>query len=379
MGGNLGYFMPPRHAPDPYATIEVADPLEGLRLRITLWLLPLGALAAVGAWGFSAIADRLSLIDRYLLPPMAAGFLALEIYLWSNPQSIRRVWQAALLMIATYEVCSLFYETAYKLYQRDGITPAALWFPMVYLLAFNLFSRRQALRFSLVYLALGLLAGGIGLLLSPSLNVSAVNTALQFALSNITYLALLYMFAHLRRYYAQMHQMAHTDALTNLTNRRAMQLRLESELDRARRYNRPFALLLADLDHFKQVNDTYGHSVGDQVLREVAGRLALHLRESDSLARWGGEEFLILAPETDLHQAQLLAQRLLEAIREAPISGVPVTLSLGVACCRQGDSIAALLSRADEALYRAKASGRNQVVLEEEEAIIPAHPTTPEL
>ena len=371
--------MPPRHAPDPYATIEVADPLEGLRVRITLWLLPLGALAAVGAWGFSAIADRLSLIDRYLLPPMAAGFLALEIYLWSNPQSIRRVWQAALLMIATYEVCSLFYETAHKLYQRDGITPAALWFPMVYLMAFNLFSRRQALRFSLVYLALGLLAGGIGLLLSPSLNVSAVNTALQFALSNITYLALLYMFAHLRRYYAQMHQMAHTDALTNLTNRRAMQLRLESELDRARRYNRPFALLLADLDHFKQVNDTYGHSVGDQVLREVAGRLALHLRESDSLARWGGEEFLILAPETDLHQAQLLAQRLLEAIREAPISGVPVTLSLGAACYRQGDSIAALLSRADEALYRAKASGRNQVVLEEEEAIIPAHSTTPEL
>lgn len=359
--------------------IEVADPLEGLRVRISLWLLPLGALAAVAAWGFSVIADKLSQVDQYLLLPMAVGFLVLGIYLWSNPQSIRRVWQAALLMIATYEVCSLFYETAYKLHQRDGITPAALWFPMVYLLAFNLFSRRQALRFSLVYLALGLLAGGAGLLLNPSLNLSAINTALQFTLSNIAYLALLYMFAHLRRYYAQMYQMAYTDSLTNLTNRRAMQRRLESELERARRYNRPFTLLLADLDHFKQVNDTYGHSVGDQVLREVAERLAHHLRESDSLARWGGEEFLILAPETDLHQAQLLAQRLLEAIREAPMSGVPVTLSFGVACYRQDDSIAALLSRADEALYRAKASGRNQVVLEEEDATIPAHSTTPEL
>lgn len=373
--------MPPRYTPDPYATIEVADPLEGLRVRISLWLLPLGALAALAAWGLSAIAGKLSLPDQYLLLPMAAGFILLEIYLWRNPQGIRRVWQTALFMIAAYEVFSLFYETGYKLHQRDGITPAALWFPMVYLMAFNLLNRRQALRFSLIYLASGLLAGGVGLLMSPSLNVSSINTALQFTLSNIAYLALLYMFAYLRRHYAQMHQMAHTDALTNLTNRRAMQQRLEGELDRARRYNRPFALLLADIDHFKQVNDTYGHSVGDQVLREVSGRLAQHLRESDSLARWGGEEFLILAPETDLHQAHLLAQRLLEAIRENPISGVPVTLSLGVACYRQGDTIAALLSRADEAMYRAKASGRNRVMLEEEmeDIIIPAHPTKPEL
>lgn len=373
--------MLPRHTPDPYATIEVADPLEALRVRISLWLLPLGALAALTAWGLSVVAGKLSLPDQYLLLPMAVGFIALEIYLWQNPQAIRRVWQTALFMIAVYEVFSLFYETGYKLHQRDGITPAALWFPMVYLMAFNLFNRRQALRFSLIYLASGLLAGGVGLLISPSLNVSSINTALQFTLSNIAYLALLYMFAYLRRHYAQMHQMAHTDALTSLINRRAMQQRLEGELDRARRYNRPFALLLADLDHFKQVNDTYGHSVGDQVLREVSGRLAQHLRESDILARWGGEEFLILAPETDLHQAHLLAQRLLEAIRENPVSGVPVTLSLGVACYRHGDTIAALLSRADEAMYRAKASGRNQVMLEEEleDIIIPAHPTKPEL
>jgi diguanylate cyclase (GGDEF)-like protein len=171
------------------------------------------------------------------------------------------------------------------------------------------------------------------------------------------------MFSLLRHHYAQMHQMAYTDALTGLINRRGMQQRLESELERARRYNRPFALILADIDHFKKVNDTYGHSVGDQVLREVAGRLAQNLRDSDSLARWGGEEFLILAPETNLHQAHLLAQRLREAISERPISGLVITLSLGVACYRQGDSVAGLLSRADEAMYQAKANGRNQVVL----------------
>jgi hypothetical protein len=96
--------MPPRYTPDPYATIEVADPLEGLRVRISLWLLPLGALAALAAWGLSAIAGKLSLPDQYLLLPMAAGFILLEIYLWRNPQGIRRVWQTALFMIAAYEV-----------------------------------------------------------------------------------------------------------------------------------------------------------------------------------------------------------------------------------------------------------------------------------
>ncbi len=373
--------MTPHRKLDPYATIEVADPLEGLRIRLTLWLLPLGIVAALAAWSLSMVAGKLSLPDQLLLLPMALGFLVLEVYLWRNPQSIRWVWQIALGLIAVYEIFSLYYEAAYKLHQRDGITPAVLWFPMVYLMAFNLLSRKQALRFSLTYLALGLLAGAIGLLSSPSLNVSSTNTALQFTLSNIAYLSLLYLFAYLRRHYAQMHQMAHTDALTSLTNRRAMQIKLDNELDRARRYNRPFAVLLADLDHFKRVNDSYGHSVGDQVLREAAGRLLQHLRESDSLARWGGEEFLILAPETDLHQAHHLAQRLLEAIRQTPMSGVHVTMSLGVACYRHGDTIAAILSRADEAMYRAKAAGRDQVVLEEqlEDVIIPAHTTVSDL
>lgn len=372
--------MPPHRKLDPYATIEVADPLEGLRIRLTLWLLPLGAVAALAAWGLSVAAGKLSLPDQFLLLPMALGFLVLQIYLWRNPHGIRLVWQIALGMIAVYQISSLYYEAAYKLHQRDGITPAVLWFPMVYLMAFNLLGRRQALRFSLTYLAMGLLAGAIGLLSSPSLNVSSTNTALQFTLSNIAYLSLLYLFAYLRRHYAQMHQMAHTDALTSLTNRRAMQIKLDNELERARRYNRPFAVLLADLDHFKRINDTYGHSVGDQVLREAAGRLLQHLRESDSLARWGGEEFLVLAPETDLQQAHHLAQRLLEAIRETPMSGVHVTLSLGVACYREGDSVAVILSRADEAMYRAKAAGRNQVVLEEQwkDAIIPAHHTAPD-
>ncbi|RDI95373.1 GGDEF domain-containing protein [Meiothermus sp. QL-1] len=360
-----------RHNLDPYATLEVADPLEGLRLRVTLWLLPMGAAAALAAWGFSVAAGKLNLLDRWLLWPLALCFLLLEIYLLRNPERIRQVWQLALVLIGVYELGAVYYEASHFLHRRDGISPALLWFPVVYLMAFVLLRRRQALYFSLGYLGLGVLLGGLGLLQSPQINHTALNTTLQFVLSNLAFLMLLFVLAYLRRYYAQMHQMAHTDALTGLLNRRGMQEVLELELERARRYGQPLALLLADIDRFKLVNDTYGHSVGDQVLREVAARLQRHLRENDVLARWGGEEFLLLAPGTDLPQAQRLAQRLLEVVRQSPLTGVSVTLSIGVAAYRPGDTPAALLSRADEAMYRAKGGGRDQVVAEEGEEFLP--------
>lgn len=351
---------------DPKATLEVADPLENLRIRITLWLLPLGAVAALAAWGFSWASNMLGVVDRYLLWPLVVVFMGLEVYLSRNPHRVRRVWEIALSMIALYEIASIVYEASSQLYKRETFGPALFWFPMVYLMAFMLFSRRRALNFSMAYFGLGLLAGAVGLRLSPPLSFAAANAALQFALSNFTYILLLYLFAQLRRHYAQMHQMAHTDALTGLINRRSMQAKLEAELERARRYNRPFAVIVADLDHFKRINDSYGHAVGDQVLREGAQRLSQQLRTNDQLSRWGGEEFLVLAPETDLAHAQTLAHRLHEALRSTPVAGIPATLSLGIAGYRQGDTVAVILSRADEAMYRAKASGRDKVELEDD-------------
>jgi diguanylate cyclase (GGDEF)-like protein len=123
--------------------------------------------------------------------------------------------------------------------------------------------------------------------------------------------------------------------------------------------------LLADLDHFTEVNDRHGHAIGDQVLREVALRLDHSLRQADTVARWGGEEFLILAPTTDLAQAEQLAARLVEVVRSEPVVGrIPVTISIGVSCYRAGDSLESLLQRADQALYRAKTLGRNRLELE---------------
>ncbi|MCH8497294.1 MAG: GGDEF domain-containing protein [Marinobacter sp.] len=161
------------------------------------------------------------------------------------------------------------------------------------------------------------------------------------------------------------------DPLTSLLNRRAMLPRLEGECERSQRKAAPFTVIIGDLDHFKRINDTYGHNAGDDMLRQVARRMEASVRKQDSVSRWGGEEFLILCPDTDLAGGQQVAEKIRQAIAIPPIvlgaESLTQTISLGVAFYRNGDKPESLLSRADEALYAAKASGRNQVITEDHE------------
>ncbi len=166
----------------------------------------------------------------------------------------------------------------------------------------------------------------------------------------------------------RLEQMALTDPLTGLSNRRSIEPQLEGEVSRARRHRVPLSVLLADLDHFKQVNDRHGHSVGDEVLREVARRVETILRREDRAARWGGEEFLILLPETDASRAQIVAEKIRRSIAETPLTvselSIPLTISLGVAAWHEDSNVDELIRRADQALYRAKACGRNRVCVD---------------
>ena len=155
---------------------------------------------------------------------------------------------------------------------------------------------------------------------------------------------------------------ARTDPLTGLANRRHFAEELEHELARARRSKRPLTMIVCDLDHFKDVNDTYGHMTGDEVLRLVGQVLADQSREVDLPARFGGEEFAVILPETDLDAGEIAAERLRREIeRRTSVEGPAITLSLGVACTQQvGMSPDALYRAADRALYAAKAQGRNR-------------------
>lgn len=160
----------------------------------------------------------------------------------------------------------------------------------------------------------------------------------------------------------ELEQLAIQDKLTGLYNRRKLDESLTQEITRAGRYDRPLSIIILDLDHFKEVNDTHGHPAGDAVLVETASRLHDVLRTSDILGRWGGEEFLILCPETGLNAAVGLANRLRRnfTANEFPAVG-HLTASFGVAAHHTGDLPETLLARADTALYCAKNSGRNRV------------------
>jgi diguanylate cyclase (GGDEF)-like protein len=161
------------------------------------------------------------------------------------------------------------------------------------------------------------------------------------------------------------------DSLTGQWNRRAIFDILNRELERSRRKKTPVAVILADVDRFKQVNDSYGHLAGDRVLGEIARRMAVGLRTYDSIGRFGGEEFMVVAPECDLAAAQSLAERMRSGIEENGVrlgeQDLTVTVSLGVAALvtPHPDLQNSLLRAADTALYRAKQMGRNRVEVEE--------------
>ncbi|MFY9476148.1 MAG: GGDEF domain-containing protein [Aquabacterium sp.] len=179
--------------------------------------------------------------------------------------------------------------------------------------------------------------------------------------------ALFYLFSSLARHRAELEMLARTDVLTGLANRREFMARLAQEAQRQQRGERPLTVVMLDVDHFKQVNDTHGHAAGDQVLSSLGRLLQGSVRqEVDLAARLGGEEFALLLPETDTEGAQRVARKIVEALRGTPIHHgsqlLPVTISAGVAPVRDGDGERAL-RLADDSLYEAKRQGRDRVVM----------------
>lgn len=164
----------------------------------------------------------------------------------------------------------------------------------------------------------------------------------------------------LKAHNKQLTLISQTDALTNVSNRLKLNSVLNYEFARARRTLQPLSVILIDLDHFKKVNDELGHIAGDAVLKEVSGILTSQVRSIDVVGRWGGEEFLIICPETDTPSAMVVAERIIHAVRTFPFSCNRLqTISIGVASLSENDTPDTLLSRADEALYNAKSAGRN--------------------
>lgn len=161
----------------------------------------------------------------------------------------------------------------------------------------------------------------------------------------------------------QLKLLATTDGLTGIYNRRKISEEIDMQMTRSKRYNEPFALLMFDFDLFKEVNDSYGHDIGDYVLVETCKLISQYIREGDSFGRWGGEEFMLIFPNLDEEKAVRIAEKLRDLIANFSFKKASnITISFGVSTYNKNENIKTLLKRVDDALYQAKNSGRNKVV-----------------
>ena len=336
----------------------------------------IGSLAGVASillvWAATRHQKVLSGWDLVVLPCLAGGFLVLAALLWRRIIRMH-TFELAVYILAMLYAVSEFIDvlTQTILTQATFTTNFTLWIPFTYILAFLLLDTRRALTYSIAYLVT-ILGGGLTCLFCLSIiGVRFPDTTLliQMYVASAFYIVILYLTSKLHEQHSyayssldSMSRLAMTDALTKVYNRRLLDRLIRQEINQAERHPIPLSLMLFDLDHFKKINDTHGHNIGDLVLQEVAQLLRQSIRSSDPFGRWGGDEFLCLATNTDGKQAAELAERLRDALEEHQFIKVKkVTASFGVTTYQRGDTPETLVRRADMGLYKAKGCGRNRV------------------
>lgn len=203
---------------------------------------------------------------------------------------------------------------------------------------------------------------GCTLLLSQSMDTDLANQYLQQQLRLIS----------LMEENVRLNYLIRKDKLTSLYNKAYIEEQLDVQCGMVRRYHRECSIIFFDIDHFKRINDNFGHSVGDEVLIAISSLISNHIRSTDMFARWGGEEFLLLLPETGIEEAKIVANKICSLVEQHDFDIVKkVTISLGVTSVLASDTVLSILNRVDKALYKAKHSGRNQVVVYQSDEEIP--------
>lgn len=354
----------------PQPILEDADTTAPLRARAYLFILPVVAWAALFAWSQLDIASEETFYEKYSLLIMAIWlglcWIGLLVPKWVNFHTVERgvFWSAALLMVLNvyYNLLAL---------SSEGLWNSSLWVAVVFVMAYFVFSPRQAWLVSLGIFAAFVLVGLLALL-PQSLQGLPLdqNAIVQLYVSQLCYLILFRLLVlskehsmQVRLEAAKFYALAHTDPLTNTANRRSIMEALHRLLEQSQKTAQPLSLVLLDLDRFKQINDRFGHAVGDRALQEVARCFRAGVRSTDIVGRYGGDEFALVLFGAAEKQARQVLERLQSCMEHLGLQeqGEPLLISAsfgGVTCNgRCYAPLDELLRHADYALYRAKQRG----------------------
>ncbi len=350
------------------------QPGEDRKRRIYSVLLPVATGVTVTGLALNIGYRGGDLFNSSVLATLALILSAL--YLASRTSRIPlRVVEVVLLAALMMSLAVLIWHDLYAaprgIAQGSAVIAVFAWLPLIFVVTFLAMSDTLALRFAIGYLIVV-----IGLTMPHAIATRGMGSLsdgwlmpIQLYLAGAVLITTLYFFSGFQRQARQaevavaaMRRLASTDVLTGIANRRGAENALALEVLRAERYGRPLGFILIDLDDFKSINDRFGHQAGDEALVTLARRLGHMTRATDTVGRWGGEEFMIIAPETDLGATRRLAEVVRAYVCAHPLVGSAiVSASIGVTACRPGDTLATLIARADAALYLAKESGKNQV------------------
>ncbi len=340
-----------------------------LSLQEQRYLAALLGLVAFGSGAVSLLLQHIQLFVLFPLQVLAVVYMSVGLGQFALARVMRPGWLTCLMFL---NVPVFFVAFFYCLYPLDGSSLAytslfglALAFPVIFSLQFVLLPPRQAFFWTLLEIAALVFISLPRALMTETSNGLLNGAFLPFMLlaGYGTQVLLLKYVADLVRKLraakeetAQLEEVAFYDVLTGLLNRRGTETFLHQVMADAQRTQDVFSIALMDLDHFKAINDTYGHLVGDEMLRQFSGQIKTSLRAGDVLGRWGGEEFLLITLHTPASLHATLAHRLKESWQHPT-----VTFSAGLAAFQKGDTLQSLIQRADEALYLAKSKGRDRI------------------
>ncbi|MCM3665207.1 GGDEF domain-containing protein [Mesobacillus subterraneus] len=333
------------------------DTIDELKRIVYMWLLPIITIALV----INSFLNNESLFDTIVNTTLIFWFSVSWFLVYLN-LAIRFGEYSNLLLVSLYHVTTLFDVVHNDLAKTGGsLGDFIVWIPLIIMFFFLVLGTKRGLYFSIIIFSITL---GIGLMYSGKMPPESIDSLTQFHAANIVYILVLFYAQNIFKAFTErdfFKKHAYIDSLTRVANRHQIDVWLEEKLEDADEDEIPFSIIFFDIDHFKKVNDQYGHKIGDCVLKELSATISGNLSEGDLFGRWGGEEFILINNCTG-GQAYEKAEQLRKLVENKTFKGAgSLTASFGVTDYQPGDNIDSLLNRADKGLYTSKNSGRNKV------------------